>query len=163
MELINKRELDFIFLAEPSDVNFGGNVHGGSVMKWIDQTAYACAAGWSKNYCVTVYVGGIRFLKPIKIGDIVKVHAKIIFTGDTSIHIAVNVKSHSTTQDEFILNTQCIIIFVALDKAGQIISVPKWIPETEKDKKLEQYAIRLRKLRKEIEQELNSYDEDLLA
>ena len=52
------------FLAEPSDVNFGGNVHGGNVMKWIDHAGYTCAANWSSAYCVTVYVGGIRFLKP---------------------------------------------------------------------------------------------------
>ena len=36
--------LTFQFLAEPTDINFGGNVHGGKVMKWIDQAAYACAA-----------------------------------------------------------------------------------------------------------------------
>ena len=51
----------FQFISEPGDVNYGGNVHGGSVMKWIDQAGYACASSWSSSYCVTVYVGGIRF------------------------------------------------------------------------------------------------------
>ncbi len=59
------------FLAEPSTVNFGGKVHGGTVMKWIDEAGYACATSWSKRYCVTVYVGGIRFHRPIMIGDLV--------------------------------------------------------------------------------------------
>ena len=45
------------FLAEPGHVNFGGKVHGGSVMKWIDQAGYTCAAGWTGAYCVTIYVG----------------------------------------------------------------------------------------------------------
>jgi len=49
-----KRAVEFRFLAEPTHVNFGGKVHGGMVMKWIDQVAYACAAGWSGLYCVTV-------------------------------------------------------------------------------------------------------------
>ena len=49
------------FLSEPSDINFGGNVHGGAVMKWIDLAGYSCAANWSGRYCVTVYVGGIVF------------------------------------------------------------------------------------------------------
>lgn len=62
------REFTLRVLASPTDVNFGGKVHGGSVMKWIDQVGYACALGWSKHYCVTVYVGGIRFLQPIYIG-----------------------------------------------------------------------------------------------
>ena len=87
----------FQFISEPTDVNFGGKVHGGAVMKWIDQTAYACASSWSESYCVTVYVGGIRFYKPINIGDLVKIDASVIYTGKTSIHIAVDVfskKSH---------------------------------------------------------------------
>ena len=60
------------FLAEPSTVNFGGKVHGGTVMKWIDEAGYACATSWAQRYCVTVYVGGIRFHRPIMIGDLVE-------------------------------------------------------------------------------------------
>jgi len=51
------------------------------VMKWIDQAGYACAVGWSGAYCVTVAVGGIQFVEPILIGDLVTVHAKLIHTG----------------------------------------------------------------------------------
>lgn len=83
----------FRFLSEPSDVNFGGKVHGGAVMKWIDQAAYTCAVNWSSQYCVTVYVGGIRFVNPILIGDMVEVRARIIYTGKTSMHIAVDIKA----------------------------------------------------------------------
>ena len=57
----SRSEMTFRFLAEPASVNFGGKVHGGALMKWIDETAYACAATWSGNYCVTVSVGNIRF------------------------------------------------------------------------------------------------------
>ncbi len=46
-------EIEFRFLAEPIHVNFGGKVHGGMVMKWMDQAGYACAAAWSGKYCVT--------------------------------------------------------------------------------------------------------------
>ena len=41
------RDITLRFLASPSDVNLFGNVHGGSVMKWIDEAAYACAVGWA--------------------------------------------------------------------------------------------------------------------
>src|SRR4051812_228729 len=54
-----QREVTFRFLTEPTDVNFGGKVHGGMVMKWIDQAGYAAAVGWSGRYCVTVAVGGV--------------------------------------------------------------------------------------------------------
>ncbi|MDZ7612931.1 MAG: acyl-CoA thioesterase [Flavobacteriaceae bacterium] len=64
-------KISFQFISEPTDVNFGGKVHGGIVMKWIDQTAYTCARNWAETYCVTVYVGGIRFYKPISIGEVI--------------------------------------------------------------------------------------------
>ena len=51
----------FQFISEPSDINYGGNVHCVIVMKWIDQAGYACASSCASSYCVTVYVGGIRF------------------------------------------------------------------------------------------------------
>jgi uncharacterized protein (TIGR00369 family) len=78
-----EREVTMRFLAEPTDINFGGKVHGGAVMKWIDQAGYTCAVGWSGQYCVTVYVGGIRFSKPVLIGNVVEAHARLVHTGRT--------------------------------------------------------------------------------
>jgi acyl-CoA hydrolase len=66
----------FRFLAEPTDVNFGGKVHGGAVMKWIDQAGYACAAGWSGHYCVTVSVAGVKFRRPILAVSYTQIPAK---------------------------------------------------------------------------------------
>ena len=86
-----QREVTFRFLTEPTDVNFGGKVHGGMVMKWIDQAGYAGAVGWSGLYCVTVAVGGIQFVEPILIGDLVSVRCKLIHTGNSSMHLAVDV------------------------------------------------------------------------
>ena len=88
-----QRDLRFRFLAEPADVNYGGKVHGGTVMKWIDEAGYACATGWAKRYCVTVYVDGIRFHRPIRIGDLVEVQARLAYTGNSSMNIAVEVRS----------------------------------------------------------------------
>ena len=79
------------FLAEPGSVNFGGKVHGGTVMKWIDEAGYACATRWAKRYCVTVSVGSIRFQKPIMIGDLVEVEplARGERTLDVFAHVVV--------------------------------------------------------------------------
>jgi acyl-CoA hydrolase len=136
------------------DVNFGGNVHGGAVMKWMDQAAYACASSWAGGYCVTVYVGGIRFYTPIKIGDLVKIDAKVLYTGDTSIHIGLDVFSRNTLEDDFHKTTHCIMVFVALDENRKGKKVSKWIPDTTEEIQLELYAIRLMELRKEIEAEM---------
>src|SRR3712207_5458762 len=135
-----EREITLRFLAEPTDVNFGGKVHGGAVMKWIDHAGYACAVGWSGQYCVTVYVGGIRFVEPIRIGDLVEVHAKLIHTGTTSMHIAVDVRAGDPKQGELRHTTHCIVVFVAVNSDGKPVPVPAWAPQNDKDRALEAYA-----------------------
>lgn len=150
-------EITLRFLAEPTDVNFGGKVHGGAVMKWIDQAAYACAAGWSASYCVTVYVGGIRFYKPVLIGQVVEVRARLIYTGTTSMHIAVDVYSRDPKASALAQTTHCIIVFVAVDEAGNKLPVPHWEPKTEQERQMQAYALRLVELRKAIEDEMKPF------
>ena len=88
----------FRFLAEPTDVNFGGKVHGGVVMKWIDQAGYACAAGWSGHYCVTVSVAGVKFRRPVLVGQLVEVNVLLVHTGKTSMQIFIQVRCDPKTQ-----------------------------------------------------------------
>lgn len=153
-----RREITLRFLAEPTDVNFGGKVHGGEVMKWIDQAGYACAVGWSGYYCVTVYVGGIRFYKPIFIGQIVEVKATLIHTGRSSMHVAIDVSATDPMTGAIKKTTRCLIVFVAVDAGGDTVTAPKWTPETEEEKRLEQYAVRMAGLRKAQEEELMEID-----
>ena len=143
-------KITFQFISEPTDVNFGGKVHGGVVMKWIDQTAYTCARNWAENYCVTVYVGGIRFIRPIGIGSVVKIDAYVIYTGRTSIHIAVDVYGRTFEQQEFEKKTHCVIVFVSVDDDGKPIPVKCWTPDNEREQKLADYALRLKQLREQI-------------
>ncbi len=85
--------MQFKFLAQPTDVNWGGVTHGGTVMRWIDETAHTCVIGWIKQPAVAVYAGGIHFERAIRIGDIVEVEARIIHTSSRSIHVAARVSS----------------------------------------------------------------------
>ncbi len=147
----------FRFLSQPSDVNFGGKVHGGAVMKWIDQTAYTCAVNWSSQYCVTVYVGGIRFINPIHIGDIVEVQSRIIYTGRSSMHIAVDIKAIDPRTKVETKTTHCVIVFAAVDEQGKTVPVPAWVPQTEEEIRLQAYALKLSELRKEINEATSSW------
>ena len=152
-----RHETTLQFLAEPTDMNFGGKVHGGAVMKWIDQAGYACAVSWSGYYCVTLYVGGIRFHKPILIGNMVEVRARIIYTGRTSMHVAVDVSAGDPRDGQFQETTHCIIIFVAMDEEGKPVEVAPWMPRTEEEAALERYAVRLMELRRSIEEEMQPH------
>jgi acyl-CoA hydrolase len=138
-----ERELTLRFLAQPTDVNYGGKVHGGAVMKWIDQAGYAAAVAWSGQYCVTVAVGGIRFLAPIRISDLVTLRATLVNTGTTSMQFAVEVRARDPRggADADRLCTHCVIVFVALDAPeGTPVPVPSWTPETDEDRRLAAYA-----------------------
>ncbi len=152
-----QRDITLRFLAEPSDVNFGGKVHGGAVMKWIDLAAYACAAGWSGKYCITAYAGGIRFVAPIHVGHLVEVNAKIIYTGKSSMHVAIDVQASAPTALNHRLTTHCIVIMVAVDEEGKPTSVPEWCPVTKEDIALRESAIRLMNMRTEIGEEMEAH------
>ena len=150
-----QRELTMRFLAEPTDVNFGGKVHGGAVMKWIDQAAYAAAVGWCGTYAVTVAVGGIRFMAPVHIGDLVAVRAQLVRTGTTSMHFSVDVTAGSPMQAQAPrrLCTHCMIVFVAMDEASdEPVPVPSWTPANEADRRLADYAGKVMELGKGIEE-----------
>ncbi len=124
------------FLAEPGTINFGGRVHGGTVMKWIDEAGYACATRWSKNDCITVSVGSIRFERPIRIGDLVEVEARLACTGTTSMNLSVEVRAGDMKAGHMEKITECLVVFVAIDEDGKALPVRTWLPETPGDSAL---------------------------
>ena len=155
-----QRSLTMRFLAEPADVNYGGKVHGGVVMKWIDQAGYAAAVGWSGTYSVTVAVGGIRFVAPIRISDLVTVRTKLVHTGTSSMHFAVEVSARDPMRDpdQARLCTHCVIVFVALDGVeGKPTAVPPWTPASDDDIQMAEYALKVMELSKGIEQTVERY------
>jgi len=124
---LDRNETVFRFLAEPSSVNFGGKVHGGALMKWIDEVAYACAAVWSSRYCVTVSVGNIRFQRPILVGNLVELKARVVATGRTSMHIHVSVHAGDPKGGVLRQTTDCLVVFVAVDENGNPLQAAREI------------------------------------
>jgi len=125
INIMKKKEMEMSFLAEPNDANYSGNVHGGKVMKWIDEIGYALSVQFTKRYCVTKFVDDIEFLKPIHIGDLVKLKAKIIKIGNSSLRIRVDVLSVNLIKNISKKNCECFIVFVALDDKGNKVSINK--------------------------------------
>jgi len=130
----------FRFLAAPSDTNWGGNAHGGTVMRWMDETAFACAAGWSSPAAVAVYAGGIQFLRPIHIGNLVEIEARLLHTSERSMHISIQVRSGPPDAPrELARTTHSITIFVDApdDHAIPVAPLPL---VTAEDARLDQFA-----------------------
>lgn len=141
------------FLAAPTDVLMAGSnsVHGGRVLQWVDKAAYACATSWSGKYCVTAYFGHIHFTRPIPSGHIVEVRSKIAYTGRTSMHIVNEVLSADPRDGKFTRAADCLVIFVAMDENRKPTSVPKWEPETDEEKRVQEAALSRMDLRRDIE------------
>lgn len=130
----------FRFLAAPTDANWGGNAHGGTVMRWIDDVARACAMGWSGADAVAVYSGGIHFMAPIHIGDVVELESRLIHTGPRSMHIAVHVRARDPRETTWRETTRCMSVFVNRDDTGHAAPVPQAVPRSDEDLRLDAHA-----------------------
>ncbi|WP_026548958.1 acyl-CoA thioesterase [Arthrobacter sp. Br18] len=135
------------FLAAPTDVNWGGKVHGGTVMAWIDEAAYVCASRYAGRHTVAVFSGGVRFYRPLLIGDVVEVEARLVYTGKKGMHIAVHVRSGEATGTEMRLTTYCLTVMVARDDSGTSVPIPAWRPRSEEDERLAAHARELLEIR----------------
>ena len=138
------------FLAAPADVNWGGKAHGGVVMRWIDEAAHVLVTRWTASPDNTaVYIGGVRFYRPVCIGHLVEVEARLLHTGTKSMHVSVHVRSGDpATQDDLMLTTHCLTVFVALDRQGEAENAPPWRPVSEEDEALDAHAEHLVSLRR---------------
>lgn len=137
------------FLAQPTDVNWGGKVHGGNVMAWIATTARLVAEVWHQGPAVAVFGGGVRFYRPLLIGDLVEVEGRLIHTGTTSMQISVHVRSGDPRTGELHLTTHCAMVYVALN-AGRKTPVRPWVPRLEEDLALDTHARTLIAIRKDL-------------
>jgi len=133
------------------DVGILGFVEGGTVLEWIDRTAYAAAAQWCGRQCVTASVGNLHLHRPIGVGDLVEVHASVDYTGSSSMHVLVTVYASDPTGMKVAQISQCPIIFVAVDDGGNPVEVPRWTPVTMLELQRQRQArVRIR-MRKRIE------------
>ncbi|WP_106815047.1 acyl-CoA thioesterase [Microbacterium timonense] len=144
------------FLAPPGVVNFGGKAHGGTVMRWIDESGYACAAAWARDgdeasAAVGVYSGGIHFLAPVVIGHLVEVDARIVYTSRHSMHLSTRVwTADPRSPGERTLTTQCLSVFVIPGPDGVAQPVPQWTPHLPEDERLQEHVREIMALREQI-------------
>jgi len=84
-------QLNMTVLMTPDTANFAGNVHGGTILKLLDEVAYACASRYAGRYVVTLNVENVTFREPIHVGELVTFLASVNLTGRTSMEIGIKV------------------------------------------------------------------------
>lgn len=139
------------FMSVPGETSGRGNrIAAGSVLEWIDKAGYACAVGWAGTYAVTAYVGNVRYDRPVQVADLVAVHARIIHTGRSSMHVLVSVETSDVRERHYRPAADCILVFVAIDEHGAAVEVPEWVPRSDSDRALHSHALERIQVRQEI-------------
>jgi acyl-CoA hydrolase len=87
---ITDSETTITELMIPSYANFGGKVHGGILLSFMDKVAYVTATKHCSNYCVTVAVDGVQFLNPVEVGDLIHLKSSVNYVGNTSFKVNLN-------------------------------------------------------------------------
>ncbi|MDD5580135.1 MAG: acyl-CoA thioesterase [Methylobacter sp.] len=135
---MNKQEksLTMTVLMTPDMANFSGNVHGGSLLKLLDQVAYACAAKYCKNYVVTAALDQVFFKQQVNVGELVTFYAHVNHVGRSSMEIGVRVVAEDLRTEEKRHTTSCYFTMVAVDGHGHSVEAPKLQLDNEVEKRL---------------------------
>ena len=143
-------QLTMTVLMTPDTANFAGNVHGGHLLKWLDQVAYACASRYAAKYVVTVSVDQVTFREPIFVGELVTFLASVNHTGTSSMEVGIKVLAQDIRSQAVRHVNSCFFTMVAVDDARKPAAVPTLRPFTPDDKR-RYYAAKVRKaLREEM-------------
>ena len=129
-----EHELSMTVLMTPDMANFSGNVHGGTILKYLDSVAYACASRYSGSYVVTLSVDQVMFLQPIHVGELVTFLASINYTGRTSMEVGIRVVTENIQQRLVRHANSCYFTMVAVDANRKPVEVPSLVPATEEQK-----------------------------
>lgn len=150
-----ERELEMTVLMTPDMANFSGNVHGGDLLKLLDQVAYSCASRYAGQYVVTLSVDYVLFKEPIHVQELVTFKASINYVGNSSMEVGVRVEAENITTRKKRHTNSCYLTMVAV-KDGKATKVPPLCIENEEQKERWNKALMRREARKLAKEMLNN-------
>ena len=119
----------------PEHANQMGNVHGGVVMKIVDEAGGICAMRHAQRLVVTVAIDSMTFYSPVHVGDVVAFHASLNWVGRTSMEVGVRVVAENPVTGQRKHTNTAYLVYVALDETGQPATVPPLILETDEERR----------------------------
>lgn len=122
-------------LMQPADANFMGVIHGGAVVKLIDEAAAACAYRFCRRRVITVSIDRLDFHYPVAIGSLLTLKSTINHAGNTSTEVGVHVESEDLSNGQVCHTNTAHLVFVALDSLGKPARVPRLLAESEEEKR----------------------------
>ncbi len=134
-------------LMNPSDANPLGIVHGGEILKMVDEAGGLAAMRHARSPVVTVRLDSMTFLEPIYVGDLVIVKAMVNWVGRTSMEVGIRVEAENPVTGQRTHTNSAYAVYVALDEQGRPKPVPPLIVETEEEKRRWREAEERQKIR----------------
>ncbi|MGB9773016.1 MAG: acyl-CoA thioesterase [Bacteroidota bacterium] len=144
---VNESQVEMTELVLPNDTNQLGNLLGGRLMHWIDIAAGMASARHANRICVTAAVDELRFLHPIRLGEVVILKASVNRAFRTSMEVGVKVFSENLRTGEIKHANSAYLTFVALDEQGHPVEVPSVVPQTPDELRRFEAALRRREMR----------------
>ena len=144
-------QLTMTVLMTPDTANFAGNVHGGTILKLLDQVAYACASRYAGCYVVTLSVDQVMFRQPIHVGELVTFLASVNYTGNTSMEIGIKVVAEDIRSQAVRHVNSCFFTMVAVGDDRKPVAVLPLEVDTPDQRRRWGAAVARKELRREME------------
>jgi len=124
----------------PGHANPLGNVHGGIIMKMVDEAGGICAMRHAQHPAVTIAMDSMTFYSPVHVGDLVMLKASLNYVGNTSMEVGVKVVAENPITGECTHTNSAYLVYVALGKDGKPTRVPKLLLDSDEEKRRWQEA-----------------------
>ncbi len=125
------------FRVQPNHANNNDTLHGGNLMKWLDEVGAMSAMRFAGETCVTARVNELDFERPIGIGDTALVEAFVYDAGRTSVHVGLRAWREEPRSGEMERTTESSFTFVAIDEDGSAVPVPELTVESDRGRELQ--------------------------
>ncbi|MEM7312816.1 MAG: acyl-CoA thioesterase [Planctomycetota bacterium] len=119
----------------PEHANLYGNVHGGVIMKLVDEAGALCAMRHAQQPSVTIAIDSMTFLSPVHVGDVINLKASLNYVGRTSMEAGIKVIAENPLTGEKTHTNSAYAVYVALDENGKPIEVPGLVVESETEQR----------------------------
>jgi acyl-CoA hydrolase len=118
----------------PQHANALGNVHGGMIMRWVDEAGAICAMRHAHSSCVTVAIDSMTFRQPVHVGELLSCSGVVTWVGKSSLEVEVLVHAENAVTGEVTHTNSAFVVYVAIDDAGRPVRVPELLLETDEAK-----------------------------
>lgn len=132
---VSASRITLSLMMPPAEANPLGNVHGGYVMRLMDEAGASAGMRHSRRPVVTVAVDQVLFKEPIHVGDLVTLTAELTYVGRTSLETRIEVSSQNLLSGETTHTNTAFFVYVALDERGRPVAVPPLQLETDGERR----------------------------